>query len=195
MSQSFDPANSSHYISDAFYETLIADFADWQRDDRIIADAAERAEVKALLAREARLLDGHRFRDWLNMFVPECLLWAPTTPTGGDPRREVAVLFDDRRRLEDRIFRLETGFAWSQTPPSRTTRLVTNIEVFSGATGAQRMVRANFLMTELRAGETRRFTGCLAYRLVRGSSGLAIEVKQINLIDCDSNLRNPSILL
>jgi 3-phenylpropionate/cinnamic acid dioxygenase small subunit len=195
MSQDFDPTTSSHYINDAYYETLIEDFTDWQRDDRIVADAAERAEIEALLTREARLLDGQRFRDWLGMFVPECLLWAPTTPTGGDPRREVAVIFDDRRRLEDRIFRLETGFAWSQVPPSRTTRLITNIEVFSGTGEDRRMVRANFLMTEFRAGETRQFSGWLGYRLAHGPGGLAIDVKQINLINCDRNLRNPSILL
>jgi 3-phenylpropionate/cinnamic acid dioxygenase small subunit len=195
MTETFDPAQSSHYINDAYYQTLIADFTDWQRDERIIGDATERAEAEALLAREARLLDGARFRDWLAMFVPECLLWAPTTPTGGDPRREVAVIFDDRRRMEDRIYRLETGFAWSQVPPSRTTRLVTNVEVFAARDDSRRMVRANFLMSEFRAGETRRFTGWLGYRLARKEDGLAIEVKQINMIDCDRNLRNPSILL
>jgi len=195
MTETFDPAQSSHYINDAYYQTLIADFTDWQRDERIIGDATERAEAEALLAREARLLDGAQFRDWLSMFVPECLLWAPTTPTGGDPRREVAVIFDDRRRMEDRIYRLETGFAWSQVPPSRTTRLVTNVEVFAARDDSRRMVRANFLMSEFRAGETRRFTGWLGYRLARKGGGLAIEVKQINLIDCDRNLRNPSILL
>ncbi len=195
MSQDFNPGTSSHYINDAYYDTLIKDFTDWQRDDRIVENVAERAEVEALLAREARLLDGQRFRDWLGMFMPECLLWAPTTPNGGDPRREVAVIFDDRRRLEDRIFRLETGFSWSQVPPSRTTRLITNIEVFSGTGEDRRMVRANFLMTEFRAGERQQFVGWLGYRLSRNPRGFNIDVKQINLIDCDRNLRNPSILL
>ena len=43
-------------------------------------------------------------------------------------------MFDDRRRLEDRVYRLRTGFAWSQAPASRTVRLITNVEVFATAT-------------------------------------------------------------
>jgi hypothetical protein len=44
---------------------------------------------------------------------PNAFYWVPATPQGGDPRREVAILFDDRRRMEDRIYRLRTGYAWS----------------------------------------------------------------------------------
>jgi len=141
-----------------------------------------------LLEREARLLDQGRFEEWLGLFSAECLYWVPATPAGGDPRREVAVAFDDRRRLEDRIYRLRTGSAWSQTPASRTVRMVTNVEVFGN-----RMVRANFLISEFRAGETRPWSGWYGYRLK--TDALQIEVKQVNLIDCDQNLRNPSIVL
>ena len=53
------------------------------------------------------------------------------TPEAGDPRREIAISFDDRRRMEDRIYRLRTGYAWSQAPKSRTVRMVSNVEVFA----------------------------------------------------------------
>jgi hypothetical protein len=56
-------------------------------------------------------------------------------------------------------------------------------------------VRSNFLISEFRAGETRLWPGWCGYRLCRGRSGLQIEVKQLNLLDCDQNLRNPSFLL
>ena len=82
------------------------------------------------------------------MYAPECVYWVPSTPTGGDPRREIAVMFDDRRRLEDRIFRMRTGFAWSQAPASRTVRLITNVEVFSARSADARMLRSNFLISE-----------------------------------------------
>ncbi len=169
-------------IDDRFYAGLVEDFSSW-------VDPADDEDLKvrcrALLEAEARLLDQRRFQDWLGLFAAECAYWVPATPQAGDPRREVAVAFDDRRRLEDRIYRLNTGSAWSQSPASRTVRLVSNIEVFGRG-----RVRSTFLLTEFRAGETRLWSGWCGYRLREGK----IEVKQVNLVDCDQNLRNPSLI-
>jgi len=74
---------------------------------------------------------------------------------GGDPRGEIAVMFDDRRRLEDRVYRVSTGFAWSQAPSSRTARIVPNVEVFASPRGDQRMVRSNFVIHDFWDDETR----------------------------------------
>jgi len=189
-----DPARSSFYIDETFYADLVASFHDWQRDDRAILDAAERDAAQALLAREARLLDRNQLKDWLALYAPECLYWAPATPEGGDPRREVAVCFDDRRRLEDRVYRLETGTAWSQVPRSRTVHLVSNVELFRGKDEATRMVRSNFVIHEFRAGETRHLAGWYGHQLMRAGGSWLIRVKQVNLLECDQNIRNPSIV-
>ncbi len=129
------------------------------------------------------------------MFARECVYWVPATPHGGDPRREVAISFDDRRRLEDRIFRLRTGYAWSQAPKSRTVRAISNVEVFTPERDDVRMVRSNFLISEFRGDETRFLSGWCGHRLVQRDGGWEIAVRQVNLIDCDQNLRNPSIVL
>jgi benzoate/toluate 1,2-dioxygenase beta subunit len=175
-------------IDDAFYARLVEDFSRPGTDP--LHDVQLRQSCEALLVREARLLDERRFDEWLALYAPECAYWVPATPAGGDPRREVAVAFDDRRRLEDRIFRLRTGSAWSQSPASRTVHLVTNVEVFDGL-----MAKSSFLVSEFRAGETRLWSGWCAHRLVRRGERLAIEVKQVNLVDCDQSLRNPSFIL
>jgi 3-phenylpropionate/cinnamic acid dioxygenase small subunit len=190
-----DPSRSSYYVDGDFYRTLIARFGDWQDDARIVNDYVERDMFRSLLERETRLLDQHRYQDWLKMFTPECVYWAPGRPDGGDPRTEIAVIFDDRRRLEDRVFRLCTGYAWSQAPRSRTVRLVTNVEVFSTAEANRRMVRANFLISEFWDNETRLLSGWFGYNLEHAGDGWLIQAKQINLIDCDQCIRNPSILL
>jgi benzoate/toluate 1,2-dioxygenase beta subunit len=190
-----NPSRSSYYVDDALYRELIANFSGWQDDQRAITDAATRDEFRRLLEREARLLDQLRYDDWLALYAPECIYWVPSTPNAGDPRREISVMFDDRRRLEDRIYRFRTGYAWSQAPASRTVRLVTNVEVFATARDDSRMVRSNFLISEFWGDETRVLTGWAGHRLVRDGAEWKIQAKQVNLIDCDQSIRNPSIIL
>ncbi len=190
-----DPSRSSYYVTDALYRELIENFSDWQDDTRAVADIAVRDEFRRLLEREARFLDQLRYDDWLSMYASECVYWVPSTPNAGDPRHEIAIMFDDRRRLEDRIYRMRTGFAWSQAPASRTVRLVSNVEVFSTARDDAWMLRSNFLISEFWGDETRQLTGWAGHRIVRGDSGWKIQTKQVNLIDCDQSIRNPSIIL
>src|SRR3954466_12926746 len=137
--QKQDPSRTSQYVGDALYRELIANFSDWQRDERAIGDPAVRDFFRMLLEREARLLDQLRYEDWLAMLARECIYWVPSTPNAGDPRREIAVMFDDPRRLEDRVYPLRTGFAWSQAPASRTVRLISNVEVFASERETIRM--------------------------------------------------------
>ena len=85
-------------------------------------------------------------------------------PTGGDPRKEIAITFDDRRRLEDRVYRLRTGYAWSQKPKSRTVRMVSNVEVFDAGRTDTRMVRSNVMIAEFRGFETRCLYGWFGHK-------------------------------
>jgi 3-phenylpropionate/cinnamic acid dioxygenase small subunit len=190
-----DPSRSSYYVTDQFYRELIEHFTDWQRDERAVGDPVEREAFRMLLEREARLLDQLRYEDWLKLYAPECVYWVPATPNAGDPRREVAVMFDDRRRLEDRVFRLRTGFAWSQAPASRTVRLITNVEVFAADSESVRMVRSNFLISEFWGDETRLLSGWTGHRFVQQNARWEIQAKQVNLLECDQSIRNPSIVL
>jgi 3-phenylpropionate/cinnamic acid dioxygenase small subunit len=195
MQPAHDPSLTSYYITDAFYRELVESFSGWQRDDLAIGDAVERDRCRLLLEREARLLDQLAYDEWLSLYAPECVHWVPTTPGGGDPRREVAISFDDRRRMEDRIFRLRTGYAWSQAPKSRTVRMISNVELFATRHSSVRMARSNFLVSEFRPDGVRFLSGWCGHRLIEQDGGWLIQVRQVNLIDCDQNLRNPSIIL
>jgi 3-phenylpropionate/cinnamic acid dioxygenase small subunit len=192
---SLEEERRADYVTDALYRELIANFSNWQDDARAVTDPAAREAFRRLLEREARLLDQLRYEDWLALYTAQCIYWVPSTPNAGDPRREIAVMFDDRRRLEDRIFRLRTGFAWSQAPASRTVRLITNVEAFATARDDVRMLRSNFLISEFWGDETRILTGWSGHRVERQDDDWKIQAKQVNLIDCDQSIRNPSIIL
>jgi benzoate/toluate 1,2-dioxygenase beta subunit len=185
----------SHYVTNDFYLELIADFSDWQNDGKIVSDVGERDLFRGLLEREARILDRLLFEEWLDLFTPECAYWVPSTPAGGDPRSEIAIMFDDRRRLGDRIYRLRTGYAWSQAPSSRTSRIVSNVEVFRCSRDDQRLVRSNFAISEFWDGQIRVLAGWAGHRLRKQDGEWLISAKQVNLLNCDQCIRNPSIIL
>ncbi len=57
------------------------------------------------------------------------------------------------------------------------------------------MVRSNFLISEFRVDGTRILSGWCGHRFVQSGGRWLIAVRQVNLIDCDQNLRNPSIVI
>ena len=100
-------------------------------------------EIEELLYREAELLDERRFEDWLDLFTDDVLYFMPRRKNV--PRREshreltplgdLAILEEDKRYLEMRVARLDTGMAWAEDPPSRTRHLIGNLEVEGLAKG------------------------------------------------------------
>jgi Ring hydroxylating beta subunit len=73
--------------------------------------------------------------------------------------------------------------------------MISNVEVFAAASPARRMVRSNFLISEFRPDGVRFLSGWCGHRLVERAGRWEIEVRQVNLIDCDQSLRSPSIIL
>jgi benzoate/toluate 1,2-dioxygenase beta subunit len=57
------------------------------------------------------------------------------------------------------------------------------------------MVRSNFLISEFWGDETRLLSGWTGHRLVTHNDRWEIQAKQVNLLECDQSIRNPSIVL
>ena len=103
-----------------------------------MAPAAQQAlwfELMQFYIREAWLLDERKFKDWLDLFTDDILYFMPrrknvlrrelhreVTPLG-----DLAILEEDKRYLEMRVARLDSGMAWAEDPPSRTRHLVGNL--------------------------------------------------------------------
>jgi benzoate/toluate 1,2-dioxygenase beta subunit len=73
-------------------------------------------------------------------------------------------VFDDKQRLTDRIARLESGLAHAQSPPSKTKRLVSNVQIEDSSENAV-TVLSGFILYELRRGKERVFAGRYEHRL------------------------------
>lgn len=193
-SQYADTSRYSYHVDETWYEELKI-FTNTLGQDWPGGDQEALQEVQAFLTKEARLIDEARFNHWLELFTPDSLYWVPVLPGGPDPDFELSHTFDDFRRLSDRVYWLRTGLAFSQLPASRTRRLITNIEVLPDPTSEHTFVRANFIVTEFRAGVTKIYSGWYGYVLVRTNEGLAIRVKQVNLLDSEQGHENLTLVL
>jgi 3-phenylpropionate/cinnamic acid dioxygenase small subunit len=180
------------YVNDPLYERLVSLASRWKEPSPPPSKDVEMA-CERLIIREARLLDDREFEKWLALFGRECIYWIPAVPTN-DPRREIALEFHDRRRLEDRVARLLTPVAYSQIPPTRTCHLLSNLEVFSMGPG-EVAARANFVIQTYRAGVHRALAGWCGYLFADEAGERRIALKQINLIDCDEGQENNSFFL
>jgi 3-phenylpropionate/cinnamic acid dioxygenase small subunit len=112
-------------------------------------------ELMQFYIREAWLLDERKLKEWLDLFTEDVLYFMPRRKNV--PRREaqreltplgdLAILEEDKRYLEMRVARLDTGMAWAEDPPSRTRHLIGNLEA-----------------TLLKNGEVEARTAFLVYR-------------------------------
>lgn len=184
----------SYYINDAYYSELLKELAIWDTELEMDNPTTEKQCTK-LIIKECRLLDEYRFDEFLSLYTDKSLYWIPITPGGGDPRTEVSHAFDDRRRLEDRIYRLRTGYAYSQLPMSRTRRLVGNFELGYGESQDIVFARCNFTLAELRVGELRQYSGWYGYKLQKVEEQWKIAVKMVNLINSDQGHENMTFML
>lgn len=154
-----------------------------------------REAVEAFLFHEADLLDDMDAEAWLALWAPECCYWVPCNgrDDSTDPQRQVSIIYDDRARLEDRIYRLLSSAAHSQRPRSRMRRVVGNIrfEVREGEVHT----RSNFLLAELRRGRQEIWSGVSQHRLLPAGDGFQIRAKTVLLTQSDEPIDNLTFLL
>ncbi|MGE8684321.1 MAG: 3-phenylpropionate/cinnamic acid dioxygenase subunit beta [Acinetobacter sp.] len=110
-------------------------------------------QISQFLYREAKLLDDWKFREWLDVLGEDISYTLRTTPNAQtrDRRRSVEppttwVFNDTKDLLERRVARLETGMAWAEEPPSRTTHMVSNVIVEATEVAGEYDVYVTYLL-------------------------------------------------
>ena len=153
-----------------------------------------RSEAEDLLYREARLLDDLRHQEWLAMLDENATYWIPCNGKGTDPNREISLVFDDKHRLTDRIGRLQSGLAHAQNPPSKTKRLVSNVQI-ENATENTATILSGFILYELRRGKERVFAGRYEHRLHLVDGTWKIASKKVVLMNNDEVIDNLTFIV
>ncbi len=188
----------AHYFDLIFYERVWNMIREWRTLGEIPAERIPPREitdeVTRLLYLEARLLDQRQLHKWLALFTDDCAYWIPADVDIRDPRTTVSWEFNDRRRLEERVERLETGRAYSQIPHTRTVHYLSNIEVMT-VDNANVHVLCNFQIQTRRGEDATPRCGWCGYVLRREENDWRIVLKRVNLFDADMPQSNLSFTL
>ena len=115
-------------------------------------DVQTQHRVEQFLYAEAELLDDYRFEEWIDLFTEDVTYWIPNRETRPIRERhlevaaqdEAAIILDDKFFLAGRVRRITSGMSWSEEPPSRVRRLITNIRIQPGGAPGELDVRSNF---------------------------------------------------
>lgn len=153
-----------------------------------------REAVEQFLFHEADLLDEWRIEEWLALWSEDACYWVPANGrSGGDPAREVSLVYDDHARLQERVYRLTSSAAHCQRPPSRLRRVVGNVRI--KAHEGEVRTRSNFILAELRRGRQEIWTGVNQHRLQPADDGFRIVAKTVLLTQSDEAIDNLTFLL
>jgi 3-phenylpropionate/cinnamic acid dioxygenase small subunit len=150
-------------------------------------------DVEQFLYREVRLMDSNDYAAWLALWAPESTYWLPCNDDNADPHRNVALIYEDRKALEDRVWRLSGLHAHAQRPKSRLTRVVSNVEVEWD--GEEIFAYSAFVLCEIRKNETRFWAGRNRHTLIREGDGLLIKMKKVMLANNDTIMSNLTFII
>ena len=188
----YSTSKSSNYVDDAFYEKIFV----LREAARNLgpSDPTLRAQAENFLFFEARLIDDGRHSEWLDLFAEECLYWLPSDDSG-DARRCVNIAFDDRRRLEERVVRLHTGYAHNQLPERLLQHHISNVEAWPGDTPQGLRVLSRQLVYEYRPGRPLVFFACkMDHRLIHERGELRIAEKRVVILQAQDPIETPTLL-
>src|SRR3954452_24491333 len=144
-------------------------------------------QIQKFLYGEARLMDEHRYSDWLALWDDDGIYWVPCNSEGTDPENEVAIIYDNHSRLTDRIARFESGTVMAQNPKTKMRRVVSNIEI-AESNERETTVASNFLLIEVRQLQQIIWAGQSTHRLRMTADGFKIGFKKVILVNNDQEL-------
>jgi 3-phenylpropionate/cinnamic acid dioxygenase small subunit len=145
---------------------------------------------------EARLLDELRFEDWLELFAADAHYWMPLEHGQTDARLHASLLYEDKLLLKVRVERLRGVRTFSQQPRSRCHHLlqVPTVESRDEAAGIY-VTRTAFHYVETRMNEQTLYAGWATHTLRAGDDGLRIQLKRVDLVNCDAAFGNMQLFM
>jgi len=144
-----------------------------------------RAELEDFLYHEAALLDEWRLKEWLELFTDDATYSIPPTDApDADPDDTLFLVADDAERLRSRVEQLMGKTSWSESPHSRTRRLIGNVRI-RRTEGSLVFATANFVVHRLRMNQHATYVGRYEYTLETRGERLRIRDRRA-ILDLES---------
>ena len=110
-------------------------------DEDVVVDVATHYEISCFLSNEAALLDAGHYTGWMSLLTEDIRYRMPVSVTvargdvGAETLGGMAHFDEDYYSLDKRVTSFSRGtHAWTEDPPSRTRRFITNQRAFFGPT-------------------------------------------------------------
>ena len=122
--------------------------------------AVLREEVTEFLNREAELLDEQRLHEWLDLVSEDIDYRVPVRVTrergaeSSEFSEDANIFKEDYASLDARVRRFDKEYAWSENPPTRMRRYVSNVrfqEIYND--GDELVVKSNLLIYRAKEDE------------------------------------------
>jgi 3-phenylpropionate/cinnamic acid dioxygenase small subunit len=160
-----------------------------------VVDLDTMARLERFVYREAALMDAHEYDGWLSLWQKENILyWVPCNDDDQDPKTSIAIIYDKRQALEDRVQRMKDKTAHAFRPRAKLLRTVSNIVALS-KTDSELVVSSHFTLGELRVGMQNIWFGRSIHTLTDTAGGLRIQSKKVLLLNNDAPMPNLTFLV
>ena len=154
------------------------------------------AELIGFVMHEARLLDEHRFEEWLDLFTDDGRYWMPLEWGQTDRVLQTSLMDEDKLLLRVRVERLKGNRTFSQKPKSRCHHVLQTptVDKRDDAAGAFELYTP-FQYMETRLDEQNLFAGWARHSLVTVDGKLRIKLKRVDLVNCDAAFGNIQLFM
>ncbi len=141
-------------------------------------------EVEQFLFRQAEILDGRRWGDFIDLFTRDGRYWMPAAAEQTTGDGVPSIFYEDRDLMTVRWKRVTHPHAWSQAPQWGTSHIIGNvaIEKEDEKTGDV-VVRSRFHMMEYRRDAARHFAGTYIHHLRKVADGYRIKLQRVDLVN------------
>lgn len=140
--------------------------------------------VEQFLYRQAELLDGKRWQDYIDLFTDDGIYWMPASPEQTTWDGVPSIFAEDKNLMTVRMKRVLHPDAWSQRPLWGTNHVIGNvmIEKEDPKTGDV-VARSRFHMMELRRDTVRHFAGSYVHHLKKTKAGYRIKLQRVDMVN------------
>jgi 3-phenylpropionate/cinnamic acid dioxygenase small subunit len=142
--------------------------------------------VEQFLYKQAELLDGKRWQEWIDLFTDDGVYWMPPEPSHTTWDGMPAIFAEDKNLMQVRRGRVLHPDAWSQRPLWGTNHVVSNVVIDKLAANGDVVARSRFHMLELRRDDVRHFAGAYTHHLKKTRDGYRIRLQRVDMTNAQA---------